>query len=245
MKKLLLPILLLAFFNANSQVGINTPTPQKTLHVNGSLQVTNEINLGGNATTSGNAGTSGQVLTSNGPGATPTWQSSTNVVPGSNGSVIAVNGQLVVAQEINVQMSADFTTSTLVSIGNLDNEILDNESRYTGTSTSNSFTVSADGLYQVIINTQLATTVGTSPVVGIWDNTPDLPTNPNGQWIARVNDKAATDLQTYTLISAVQMYAGRTYSFRVSNTASTTIKAESSGSTGSGPITQMTVKRLK
>ncbi len=27
-------------------IGVNTTTPQKTLHVNGSLQVTNEINVG-------------------------------------------------------------------------------------------------------------------------------------------------------------------------------------------------------
>ena len=40
----------------------------KTLHVNGSLQVVNEINVGGNATTAGSAGTSGQILTSQGAG---------------------------------------------------------------------------------------------------------------------------------------------------------------------------------
>lgn len=55
-------------------VGIATQTPQKTLHVNGSLQVVNELNVGGNATTAGLAGTTGQILTSSGAGAAPTWK---------------------------------------------------------------------------------------------------------------------------------------------------------------------------
>ncbi|AZA51578.1 hypothetical protein [Chryseobacterium sp. G0201] len=54
--------------------GILTATPQRTLHVNGSLQVTNELNVGGNGTTAGSAGTAGQILTSAGAGTAPTWQ---------------------------------------------------------------------------------------------------------------------------------------------------------------------------
>ncbi|MFP3631819.1 hypothetical protein SB776_35020, partial [Burkholderia sp. SIMBA_045] len=54
--------------------GIGTETPQKKLHVNGGLQITNELNVGGNASTAGSAGTTGQVLTSAGASAAPTWQ---------------------------------------------------------------------------------------------------------------------------------------------------------------------------
>lgn len=57
------------FFGINlsyAQVGVNTSTPQKSLHVNGSLQITNEFNVGGNATTAGSSGNVGQILTSNG-----------------------------------------------------------------------------------------------------------------------------------------------------------------------------------
>ncbi|NML70586.1 hypothetical protein HHL23_12330 [Chryseobacterium sp. RP-3-3] len=61
-------------FICGAQVGVGTPTPQKNLHVNGSLQVVNEINVGGNASTAGNAGTTGQILTSNGAGVAPTWK---------------------------------------------------------------------------------------------------------------------------------------------------------------------------
>lgn len=62
------------------QVGILTSTPQKTLHVNGSLQVVDEINVGGNTTTAGSAGTFGQILTSNGPATAPSWQTLNTIV---------------------------------------------------------------------------------------------------------------------------------------------------------------------
>lgn len=56
-KQLLIIIASLIVDIAIAQVGINTSTPQKTFHVNGSLQVTNELNVGGNATSQGSAGT--------------------------------------------------------------------------------------------------------------------------------------------------------------------------------------------
>ncbi|SEH29516.1 hypothetical protein [Chryseobacterium culicis] len=74
-----------------AQVGIQTPTPQKTLHVNGSLQVVNEINVGGNASTAGSAGTSGQLLTSQGPGVAPAWQSF-NTTSGTINSAVYIQG---------------------------------------------------------------------------------------------------------------------------------------------------------
>jgi len=243
MKHNLLLIGLLMFpLSALAQVGINTPTPQKTLHVNGSLQVTNELNVGGNASTAGNSGTVGQVLKSNGPGVAPTWQTLAGV-PNATGTVIAVNGQFVVAQEISVQMTANFNLDPagIAQIGNLDNEIIDNENQYTGTATGNSFRVSTDGTYAVTMNAQLVTTQGSFPVIGIWDET-------NNVWVARVNDiftAPAGGRQTYTLITSIQMLAANTYSFRVSNTEITNIRAFSTGGTGSGPMTQMSVKRLK
>ncbi|MFP3632333.1 hypothetical protein SB776_37645, partial [Burkholderia sp. SIMBA_045] len=47
------------FFNIlpSGNVGIGTVTPQKKLHINGDMQLTNELNVGGNATTAGSAGT--------------------------------------------------------------------------------------------------------------------------------------------------------------------------------------------
>lgn len=60
-----------AIINENGNFGIGTSTPQKQLHVNGSVQITNELNVGGNATTAGSAGTAGQILISNGIGTAP------------------------------------------------------------------------------------------------------------------------------------------------------------------------------
>ncbi|MCW3161582.1 hypothetical protein [Chryseobacterium oryctis] len=230
----------------NAQVGVDTSTPQKTLHVNGSLQITNELNVGGNGATAGNAGLAGQVLKSNGPGLPPTWENMAGL-PTSTGTVIIVDGELMVAQELMLQMSADFSgtgaagATTPNVLGNLTNEIIDNENRYTGTSTSNSFTVSQDGVYQILMNVQISTVNVSVPVVGVWDNTA-------GKWVARVNDvyTAPTGgLQTYSLITSVPMLASNTYSFRASNTENFIIKHLSSGTTGSGPVTQVSIKRLK
>ncbi|KFF17032.1 hypothetical protein [Chryseobacterium sp. JM1] len=74
MKKTLLYMALLVMsLNAHAQVGIETPTPQSTLHVNGSLQVVKDFNVGGNAKTRGNSGNRGEVLMSTGAGSAPTW----------------------------------------------------------------------------------------------------------------------------------------------------------------------------
>ncbi|WP_313375206.1 hypothetical protein [Chishuiella sp.] len=64
--------------SAFSQVGINTSTPQKTLHVDGSLQITNEFNVGGSGSAAGSAGSSGDLLFSQGSGAAPKWSSLAN-----------------------------------------------------------------------------------------------------------------------------------------------------------------------
>nr|WP_228403426.1 hypothetical protein [Chryseobacterium sp. RU37D] len=64
--------------NGFGKVGIGTGFPQKTLHVNGSMQLTNELNVGGSQFSSGNAGAPGQVLTSQGPNASPAWNTLEN-----------------------------------------------------------------------------------------------------------------------------------------------------------------------
>ena len=72
-------------------VGIGTSTPQKQLHVAGALQVTNELNVGGDAVTAGSAGTTGQVLVSNGAGAAPAWKA-TSTLSGNVTSAFYVQG---------------------------------------------------------------------------------------------------------------------------------------------------------
>ncbi|MGE8511827.1 MAG: hypothetical protein ACN6N7_03935 [Chryseobacterium culicis] len=59
---------------SGGNVGVNTSTPQEALHVNGSVQVTGEIKVGGTATTAGSAGLSNQVLVSQGAGSPAVWK---------------------------------------------------------------------------------------------------------------------------------------------------------------------------
>ena len=244
-------IVLMSLFSSVSlfsQVGINTENPQKTLHVNGDLQLTKEFNVGGNASTQGSPGVSGQVLVSKGANSAPEWKTlSIPTLPDlATGTVISIDGQLMIAQEITLQMTADYTNAGAssgpgVAIGNLNNEIIDNENTYLGTATSNSFKVSNDGIYHVNMNMQISTTNNTSPVIGVWDNTV-------GNWVARVSDQFVASTggyQTFTLITAIPMLANHTYSFRFLNTTSVTIKHLSSGFTGSGPVSQVTLKRLR
>ncbi|WP_223609523.1 hypothetical protein [Chryseobacterium sp. OSA05B] len=167
-------------------------------------------------------------------------------LPTSNGTVIAVNGQLLIAQEITAQLSADFTISSAVAtpIGNLNVEIIDNEGKYNSTATTNSFTVSSSGVYQVILNIQLSQTASSNPVVGVWDDT-------TADWIVRGNDLyTATEVngsnlrrQTYTMITSVDMDS--THTRRAAAGIACTVKAFSAGATGSGAISQVTLKRLK
>ncbi|QHC84924.1 hypothetical protein AS589_09160 [Empedobacter brevis] len=239
---------LFSSINLFAQVGINTETPQKTLHVNGDLQITKELNIGGNGTNEGNPGIDGQVLVSKGPNNPPEWK--TLSIPTmsnlSTGTVISIDGKLMIAQEITLQMTSDFTFAGATSgpgvqIGNLNNEIIDNENTYFGTSSGNTFTVKSDGVYQVSMNMQISTNANTQPVIGVWDDTV-------GNWVARVSDDFIAPngkLQTFTLITAIPMFANRTYSFRFINTTSITIKHLSSGFTGSGPVSQVTLRRLK
>lgn len=215
-------------------MGVGTSTPSAKLDVIGNVKITD--------------GTQGanKVLTSDANGVA-SWQAPAGIVPTSNGSIIAVNGQLMVAQEITAQLSADFTapSSAALPIGNLNVEIIDNENAYIGDTTTNSFTVSANGVYQVILNVQLSKTGSGNPVIGIWDDT-------LSNWIARVNDRVQpptetdTVLQTFTLITSVNIDSTHTYSFRIAgNGGASVIKALSAGGTGSGPVSQVTIKRLK
>jgi len=243
--KIIFGVLLYSSF-LHAQLGIGTPTPQETFHVNGTLQVTSGIYVGGNANSKGSPGVAGQVLRSNGIGEAPSWQHLAGV-PESTGTVIVVDGKFVVAQEIIVQMSADFSgpaisgPTTPILIGNLNNKIIDNSDTYNGNNNSNSFRVKADGIYQISMNLQLATSSGTVPAIGLWDDT-------LRSWVARVNDYfyAPYDkFQTETLIASVQLLPSHVYSFRIGNKAPFTIKYLSAGDTGTGPVTQISVKRLR
>ncbi|KMQ62965.1 hypothetical protein ACM46_13485 [Chryseobacterium angstadtii] len=86
------------------KVGVNTDTPQKTLHVDGSLQITNELNLGGTKNTAGSAGISGQVLISKGNNTSPTWETLDELKGAVSGTFYA---QGTVSVTVNPGSTAD------------------------------------------------------------------------------------------------------------------------------------------
>lgn len=61
MKKILYTIAVFAAVASKAQVGVNTKTPQKTLDVNGDLNIRKELRMDGTDAATGNAGTKGQL----------------------------------------------------------------------------------------------------------------------------------------------------------------------------------------
>lgn len=99
-------------------VGVGTSTPQKTLHVNGALQVVNELNVGGTALTAGSAGTAGQVLASNGAGVAPAWKT-LSTVSGTIASANYVQGTTALTVLSTTTADVPGVTITLVVPGGM------------------------------------------------------------------------------------------------------------------------------
>ena len=66
----------------DGKMGIGTPTPASTVHVNGDLSLVKDLKVGGNETAAGSSGAAGQVLVSNGPGLAPSWKVSNELKGG-------------------------------------------------------------------------------------------------------------------------------------------------------------------
>jgi hypothetical protein len=71
--KILYLLFLLNITISNAQIGINVLEPLANLHINGNIQITKDIRLGGDSSILGNAGEKGQVLMSNGENIAPQW----------------------------------------------------------------------------------------------------------------------------------------------------------------------------
>ncbi|MFB9077691.1 hypothetical protein ACFFLS_00725 [Flavobacterium procerum] len=171
-----------------------------------------------------------------------------NILPTDIGTVITLNGKLEVAQEISALLTTNFpigTSSPAVKvIPNITNVLIDNKGTFASDGTGNSFTVTADGLYAVTINTQVVNTntvQGGNPSIGIWCNT-------DNQWLCKINNQTGNDSKiNLTLLNSVPKSSSKTYSFRAGYSTNTTatIMALNSGGTGNGPVTYFSVKRVK
>lgn len=73
-KQLMSCLLCMYLFGINAQVGINTENPQTALDVNGSIQLRENLSIGGNSRDLGNSGTFGQVIISQGNSNKPQWK---------------------------------------------------------------------------------------------------------------------------------------------------------------------------
>ncbi|MCC3215457.1 hypothetical protein LIV57_09320 [Chryseobacterium sp. X308] len=147
-KRLFLTLFLIVAFSADAQIGILTSTPQRTLHVNGSLQLVKELNVGGSENVQGTAGKEGEFLSSNGAGTSPTWRTiesqsflkivftgqKTNVSPGT-GSYTGSSS------------APDYETPSKNYIYNIVNKIDNNYISYDAN--TGIFTVSRAGYYNI------------------------------------------------------------------------------------------------
>ncbi len=232
---------------SNNNVGIGTNAPSNKLTVSASADPLKLTGL----TASSNSADNTLLIGSD--GVVRAGAPIPNIVPSDVGTVIAVNGQLVVAQEMTLLMTADydFAAGAAIAIGNLTNKVVDNQNRYNGTATTNTFTVGVTGSYQIMMNMCLSIPSGVNqfPAIGVWCDTD------NG-WVAKVSNQYYANvltnpgsryIQILTLITAINMTAGKTYSFRAGSPASYpgTVVAFSPGSTGAGAVSYASLRRLK
>lgn len=170
-KRLLYMALFVMSVFLNAQVGIKTPTPQNTLHVNGSLQVVKDLNVGGDAQTKGNSGNKGEVLMSNGTGNAPVWKSieSENflkvIYVGNKDNISPASGSYTGTHSTPVNTHENYAQTYIFNVTNkIDTAYL------TYNSSTGLFTVVRPGFYNIV------------PYV-----TYDLNLNPNGQTAGTAN----------------------------------------------------------
>lgn len=221
-------VLLMSTSWANAQVGVNTTTPAATLDVVGKPAITSALDgfipprltgaqLRTKTYTTAQTGAVVYVTTADTAPAGQTikvtstglfsfdgsvWQVVSTPpanLPNGTGSVITINGQQQIAQEITLRLSDNWTipnnsgspvtTTNRQAIGQLTTELIDNYNSFTGTAGTagtggaaatggtNSFTVNGNGTYLVSMNFPLQvsaitqpTPVPTPPIAGLSGN---------------------------------------------------------------------------
>lgn len=135
MKKVSFLSFIFLFNLINAQVGIGTKTPQKTLHVNGNLQITSELNVGGDSLTEGSSGEYGAYLISNGANTAPTWK-----------NLASLGIQKLVNVSLTTTASSTYNSATIIKYDStpyIDSNYISYDS------TAGSFTILVDGYYNI------------------------------------------------------------------------------------------------
>ncbi len=272
-KKIITLALMATAISANAQVGLNTSSPAATLDVVGKPTVTSALDgiippriignqLRAKNYTAAQTGTlvyvtaadtapAGQTVNVTAAGLYSFNGTVWNVVtppaasaPVATGSVIYVNGQQQIAQEISARMDADWNVpaSTDKSIGNINTEIIDNYSTFTGSATGNSFTVNADGTYLVLMNFSLqagsTSAVDGNCYYGVWSIT-------DNTWVAKnleTNVISIGAVKNFAFSVAMELQTGKTYSFYINQASNPALMR---GQLNNTPSTFFSVKRLK
>lgn len=271
-KKMISLILLGTAMWANAQVGVNTSTPATTLDVVGKPTVTSALDgiippritgaqLRAKNYTAAQTGAVVYVTTADTAPAGQTvnvtstglfsfdgsvWRVVSTPPPSSpvgTGSVIYVNGQQQIAQEISARMNADWTVPGGVntSIGNISTEMIDNYNTFTGSAAGNSFTVNVNGTYLVLMNFSLqasGTAVGGNCAYGIYNVTDSV-------WMSQnleTNSIPVGEVKNFAFSVAMDLQAGKTYSFNINQTGNPALMR---GQLSGNPSTFFSVKRLK
>ncbi|MBW7839571.1 MAG: hypothetical protein H3C36_08020 [Chitinophagaceae bacterium] len=167
----------------NGNVGINDPTPQYPLDVNGELNITDALRI------AGNAGTAGQVLTSTGNGA-PQWAGL--AAPNIRFSVFYeedVDGSAI--EDIDIARTDYNTSTTAVSIA------------------SPGITINTPGLYHLEFNINF---VASNSPVGYLDLIVSN-ILPGGQDIYLTNREAITDGYARNFYFPIEVYIGAPVTF--------------------------------
>jgi len=134
-----------------AQVGIQTKNPQHTLHVNGSLQIVKDLNVGGDDKTKGNSGNKGEFLVSNGIGNAPVWKNieSENflkvIFVGNKNNISPASGSYTGSGSSPISTHENYTQTYVYNVNNkIDNAYL-NYNSSTGL-----FTVMKAGFYNIV-----------------------------------------------------------------------------------------------
>ncbi|CAI8860559.1 hypothetical protein [Chryseobacterium sp. IT-36CA2] len=300
-KKIISLFLLSTVIWVSAQVGVNTSSPATTLDVVGKPTVTSTLDgiippritgaqLRAKNYTAAQTGAVVYVTAADTAPALQTvnvtstglfsfdgsvWRVVSTPPPSSpvgTGTVIYVNGQQQIAQEISAKLSNDWkvpfnnsnpaASTNKQAIGNLTDEYIDNFNAFTGTDGtvtapdtysiggSNSFTVNASGTYLVNMNFPLQCSSG-GPLsgnfyYGVYNIT-------DNKWEAysldTINNLSVGQLKNIAYLAGIDLLSGKNYSlyvaFQSSNTGILLMRGVNTISGSPSPMTFFSVKRLK